>query len=357
MEKSAFEKYKDEVKYDYILEGTAEYTLEGAQDEDQEIDAMEELEAGIQDLLNDEDYLKDVFPEIGVGRVYPELAAFDDVITIKFGISIKEQSEDFTVEDLKSDVVEFMYNLNSNVEGVRVSGIYAPGFDDETGAPDDYETEPTTVYISQIERNDIKVTVLEQPTKTESLDLDKKLVNDGKLSFTKEDKCSDCILNEEGIVEVFEESRMTNSFTFSKSKVNEYCSNLIKEGYSLVEAQDFDIEAEKEQLQNDIKSVDEIQQLKDELDKKIDNLNENIDVITIEEFPSTEQTAKTLSYDDIKDINVNTLLNSDQEMYIQQLLGDNTFDTVFKQLWDVYGFVAEEPIISIDDYVMWLKNN
>lgn len=267
-----YEDYKDKVVYDYILVGKLPYKLEAdpKASEDQEIDAIEEIENNICNLLTNEDLTAMYFTEVALGNVYPGLVSIEDYIEIVFGVSCKDAKEPFTLEDLKYDVQEYMHCLDSNLDGVSVTGVGG----NEDPADD---TEPTLVFLKQ--NGDIIVDVLKQPSKLDIENIDKKLVSEGKLNFKKENINKSAVLSDDGMVEIYEENKLVKSSPFSKLGVIRECKAMIQEGYLLVEINQMnddklDIPQTKQELEQSIEQVEELQTLKDELEDKVNTLME-----------------------------------------------------------------------------------
>lgn len=377
---SPFERYKDEVEYDYIISATMSIKLKGG-NEDQKIESLSEFEEQINSLLEDEDYIKESFEEIGLGRVYCELSDIDfDVVTIKFGISLIDQEKEVKLEDLKADIKEFMKVLDSNIENfVSVSGL--GGFEDPR---DDYD--PAMITLKALDKIELDVTkqpklqeskykelndkldeliksnatdeefnnfledaadlVDEELTskeytqllykaqdtrKIESVDLkniDKKLVSEGKLAFKKEDKNIDFILTDDGIMELYKENKLVDSKPFSKLSLTRECKSIVQEGYQLIESeiktsdnQTIDTDKEKANIEQAKKDVQDLQKAKQELEDEVDKLmEEKLEDEKIEnKFPSTEFTQKVLTPDEINEFNPETDLTQEQIDWINNV--------------------------------------
>ena len=196
--------------------------------------------------------------------------------------------------------------------------------------------------------------------------IDKQLVTEGVLNFTRGDDITSFNLTDDGIIEKYNNKKLENSFTFSKLGLIRECKCLIDTGYSLETKTEADIPQEhkevdlsnseqmKQELQSQIDTVDELQDLKDELDDKLDALNEEK---TITEFPSTESTSKKLSKTEIKYLYFDKVLNEDQKQWIKE-----TFNGMLYELEDgMRNFVSllpgdlDEPILSIDEYLKKMK--
>ncbi len=411
-EYNPFDKYKNEVEYNFILKGIAKYKLNAISSEtdkvmeldfDQTIDAGEEIEKQIESILNDEDFLKMYFPEVGLGRVYCKLDSIDDTINIIFGISNKELEKEFSIQDLKEDVEEFFKNLDSNIEGVHVTGMsgnedphddtdpayvtleilddikievikeeventkiekvenlieflnknkITESFDINLPLLQDYclnnnlvmqQSDPTnncswelyiynddnisdinllSTLIYDLDKNeweidsDSSIEDIDNIETDNKVEIDKLLVNEGKIILKKENNIKSIYLNDDGIIEFYENKNIYNTQPFSKSKLQKEYKQLIKEGYKIIkESEDInnipdknDLEQTKQNLEQGIERVDQLQDLKDELINKVDNLvNESIDS-KIQPFPKSEFAKKALSLNDL-----------DQEKFINNL--------------------------------------
>ena len=462
---SLFDEYKDKVDYTYIIKGLAPYKLNATKadsiwhDEkgdlswDQETDAIEEFEKEVEDLLKDEAYLKDSFEEEeGLDKVYPKLNAIDEYVEITFGITtIKDKN--VAIEEIIADIKEYMKNIDSNIDGVIVSGV--SGNEDPS-----YDTEP--MYVTLKINGEIKTEILKSEDKTkienfvnflnenkitesvedntniiqqycdannlvmqtqklddgkgelytydgtdsyflgnivydennnaweytltiypekieepieidapeaefnnyeeinpEKIEIDKMLVNEGKVTFKKENDIKTISLNDDGIVEYYENKQRITNKPFSKSNLQKEYKQLIEEGYKIVkEVEDInnvpdnnDLEQTKQNLEQGIEKVDQLQDLKDELIDKVDTLvNESEDRT---KFPSSDFTKKPLSLDDLKNLDLEHNLNQEQIDWIDKTYG--SLDDVTLALRDVFALLSfiegSEPIISLDDYL------
>lgn len=112
------------------------------------------------------------------------------------------------------------------------------------------------------------------------MELDKKLVKEGKLIFTKNNLNESFILTDDGIIDHYINESLEDSFPFSKLQLNRNTSKVIKEGYTLQEednntnnnTENVDLDKEEQDIKQDIEKVDQVQKLKDELDDKVDKL-------------------------------------------------------------------------------------
>lgn len=409
--RSPFERYKDEVEYAYIVSATMDIELEEGND-DQKLESLDEFEDQINSLLENEDYLKESFEEIGLGRVYCEVSNIDvDNVTIKFGISLKDKEKDVVLQDIKSDIVEFMKCLDSNIENnVSVCGL--GGFEDPR---DDYE--PATIILKA--KDKLKLNVEKQPKlqeskykeldskldelikldatdeefndflesaaelvdeeltskeytellykaqdtrKIESIDLksiDKKLVSEGKLTFKNNGSVKNILLTDDGDVQVYENNNLIESYPFSKKRVVSECYNLTSQNY-LLESPKIDLEKAKEELDNAHKQVDEIAKSKEELENKIANILEESAQEEMSELPESEFVTRKLSATQFKGLTEQdfvSALTPEQVEYINKL-GLKPQDIYYglKDLITVDMKSVEGPIIDIATYINTIKN-
>lgn len=346
--------YQDKVDYDYIIKVNMpiKYYVIGDEDdkdihESQYEQISENIQTGIESLISNEDYNGEYFPEVCLGGVYPGVNEVSDDIEMYFGIITRDARGEITLDELKEDILEYMWNLNSNIDyDSSVSGFET---EDENVEPKSIAFEPKG------KRDDIKmhIEVLKEPKK-ESLDIDnidRKLVNEGSLSFKKENSLYKLVLNDEGKVEQFVNEQLTESFNFSKSSLLKKVNELLSESYELFEAESLDLEQSKEELEQGIELVDELQTLKDELTDKIDTLvNES------KEFPSTEFTKRQLNVNELDLLDLTKSLTPEQIEYIEtNVCSLEELKEGLLFLLELTGF--KEELISIDDYVKQLKEN
>lgn len=343
--------YQNKVDYDYIFKVTMpiKYYVIGDEDdkdihETQYEQIMENIQKGIESLISNEDYNGEYFPEVCLGGVYPGVNEVSDDIEMYFGIITKDARGEITLDELKKDIIEYMWNLNSNIEYES----YTSGFEDE------YENvEPKSIAFEPNGKRDtikIELEVLEKPV-NESIEFDRKLVNEGSLSFKKENSLYKLVLNDEGKVEQFVNEQLTESFNFSKSSLIKKVNELLKENYILFEEETLDLDKSKEELEQSIEMVDELQTLKDELDTKLDTLmNES------KEFPSTEFTKRQLNVDELDLLDLTKSLTPEQIEYIEtNVCSLEELKEGLLFLLELTGF--KEELISIDEYVKQLKEN
>ena len=214
----------------------------------------------INELITNDDLLHIYFPKIGLGRIYPKYEIIKNIITFTFGISFKDINRNPGIDELSSNVKSFMESLNKNLNKEL-----------------------------HIKEDTIKVNVLvENPNDINDInDIDKTLVNESILKFNKGNNVKTLLLTSDGIVEKYTNNTIDGSMPFSKLGVVRECKNIIASGYNLLEDINEDEEIKqdiinnpddvKQDIKNSIKDVNEIQQLKNELDDKIDALNESAD--------------------------------------------------------------------------------
>lgn len=254
-----FDDYRNKgVEYDYILSASVKVGI------------IEDIMPNLIILLKDEDFMKIYFPDIALGRVYGKVEYINEKLQFTFGISLVDAEKRPTSKELSQNIKDFIISLNKNIETPKLG----------------------------IKESDITVDIITENKKY--LDnIDKTLVNEGKVSFSRANETQSLVLTSDGIVERYINEDLCNMMPFSKLGVIRECKALITDGYTLTwtdrgtgnlqEATikpmnnnnenkitlDDDPEQIKKDLQQDIKDVDEIQTLKDELEDKLDTLNED----------------------------------------------------------------------------------
>lgn len=373
VESSPFDDYKNKVNYDYILKASLpiKFTSKeyGTPYQEQIEEAYPELEEQIESLLTNEDYMKEDWEDVGLGRVYAKLDDIDDSIDITFGVSIKEAEKPFTLEDLIDYAKEFMWVLDSNTDEVSIYGVTIPGTIDYDDNIDDSQTlEPDYIHFKPTIKSskDVKVEVIKEPsekkdeslaTKTEELDLnmlDKMLVQNNELHFKDENTGSEIMykLNDDGVIEIYVDNKLVNSLPFSRLAVQRECKKTLQEGFKLVEEEsdslDLDLSKTKQNLEQGIEKVDELQDLKDELADKVDTLvNEDYQST---EFPSTEFTKQLIDPMSLDKIDLQNNLTNDQKLWITNNIC--SIDEIISGLYDLFNIInITEPVISLDTYI------
>lgn len=340
---SPFEQYKNEVKYDVIIEGTVPYKVQGVEDEptpveDQLIWGEEDLFKYIEDkLLKNEDYLYDCFKETGIarGRIYGEFSdkdVNDNKLYFKFGISKKEAEKNLDIKEIQEYFEDFLLNVGDDVEYASVTGL---GTGDED---DDYE--PTYVELKIVGKPEVNVLKNDLSKKQESFD--KQLVYNGELYFrNNQNNIKHIVLTDEGNVNVYDiDNKLIESKMFSISTVNKLCEDIQNDGYNLDDM--------KQNLEATSDEIDELQTLKDEVEDKLDTLmNESKENV----FPSTNITKEPLSYNSFNEIDLDNQLTNEQKQWLIKNVG--TVDELKVALADLLLQFPNhnDPVISIDEYI------
>lgn len=199
--------------------------------------------------------------------------------------------------------------------------------------------------------------------------IDKTLITEGVLYFSKDKDNHQLKLADDGLIEIYHNDKLENTFPFSKVGLIRECKNLSQKEYTLTvkqeninndnkENNDIDMsnpEQTKQNLQQDIKDVEEIKKLKDELDDKVNEIMEE-DKKPDEPFPSTEFTNEPI---DAKDLNIETFnnnLTTDQKIYINTYIG--TIDDLVNALKDLYNDMGKTIrfTLSLDEYIEEVLN-
>ncbi len=421
---SSFEQYKDKVDYDIILEGTIGYEVVGADEsstptEEQLQDGEEKIFEQIKSLINNEDFLYDIFEDTGIarGRIYGEFTdqeVNDNKLYFKLGISKEESTKKLDVNEIKEYFEQFLEDLGSNVDLESVMGW----------SNEEEDVEPTHVELDITGKPEIKILKNETEsvkdnkiTESKIIDsIDRKLVMEGKLKFIKENNIKSIILNDDGIMELYENKKLIDSKPFSKLGIQRLCKSIMQENYSIYittgeypvynskkydtvdteeQAQDIvaelnsqgisagyekdenlqedvksdeikdsngdniDLEQTKQNIEQSIEKVDELQDLKDELQDKVDNLyNESkMEEEKIDSFVSTPFTQQLLNTQDIYNLKPEQELTVEQVAYITNLFGSlDDFKESLIQLADMTALPIETHFISIDEYIKEMEN-
>ena len=418
-DESSFEQYKNKVDYDIILEGTIGYDITGVENsptpsEEQLQDGEEKIFKQLEQDMNDEDYLYDMFKDTGIarGRIYGEFTdqeVNDNKLYFKLGISKEESTKKLDINEIKEYFEQFLEDLGSNVDLESVMGW----------SNEEEDVEPTHVELDITGKPEIKILKNEtesvkdnKVTESKIIDsIDRKLVMEGKLAFIKENNIKSIILNDDGIMELYENKKLIDSKPFSKLGVQRLYKSIIQEGYSIYittgeypvynskkydtvdteeQAQDtvaelnsqgigasyekdetlqediksdeikdsngdnIDLEQTKQNIKQSIEKVDELQDLKNELQDKVDNLyNESkIEEEKITSFVSTPFTQQLLSTEEIYNLKLEEELTVEQVAYITKLFGSlEEFKNSLIQLTDIASMPPQIHFISIDEYI------
>lgn len=104
-------------------------------------DSYAEIEGQIEDIFNNEDILKEIFPTVGLGRVYPTLISLDeDYLIFKIGFSSiqdpVEKGNEIRLEEneLKEQIEELAEYIIDNTDNPSAMQYYdTDGYEDEDG--------------------------------------------------------------------------------------------------------------------------------------------------------------------------------------------------------------------------------
>ena len=337
MSSQPFDYYKNkDVEYDFILSANVNLG-----------ETSNEVLPEIISLIKDEDLLAMYFDKIALGRVYPKVEYLNNKLHFTFGISLVDAKERPTSKDLIKNINNFILSLNKNLEDKDI----------------------------KIKEGDIKVEVITE-NKSNFDNIDKVLVSENNLYFSRGNDIQRFKLTDDGIVEKYLNESLQETFPFSKLGLSRECKTLVTDGYTLTmklnetnitnttatgnsEDDKLDIsdpEKTKQNLQQNIKDVEEIQDLKDELDDKMADLMEE-SIKPDEKFPSTDFSSEPVLYQDLDVETFNKELTAEQKAYINAYLG--TIDEFVDAMLLLYNEVGDgiDPMISIDDYVDELLNN
>ena len=337
MSNQPFDYYKNkDVEYDFILSASVNLG-----------ETSEEVLPEIISLIKDEDLLAMYFDKIALGRVYPKVEYLNGKLYFTFGISLVDAKERPTSKDLIKNINNFILSLNKNLEDKDI----------------------------KIKEGDIKVEVITE-NKNNFDNIDKVLVSENNLYFSRGNDIQRFKLTDDGIVEKYLNENLQNIFPFSKLGLSRECKTLANEGYTLTmklneanitsttatgnsnedKLDISDPEKAKQDLQQNIKDVEEIQDLKDELDDKMANLMEE-SITPNEPFPSNDFSSEPVLYQDLDVETFNKELTAEQKAYINTYLG--TIEEFVDAMLLLYNEVGNgiDPMISVDDYVEELLND
>lgn len=332
-----FDYYKNkDVEYDFILSASVSLG-----------ETSNEVLPEIISFIKDEDLLAMYFDKIALGRVYPKVEYLNGKLYFTFGISLVDAKERPTSKDLIKNINNFILSLNKNIEDKDI----------------------------KIEEEDIKVEVITE-NKNKFDNIDKVLVSENNLYFSRGSDVQRFKLTDDGVVEKYLNENLQNIFPFSKLGLSRECKTLANDGYTLTmkldeanitsttatgnnEENKLDIsdpEKTKQELQQNIKDVEEIQNLKDELDDKMANLMEE-SITPDEPFPSNDFSSEPVLYQDLDVETFNKELTAEQKAYINTYLG--TIEEFVDAMLLLYNEVGNgvDPMISVDDYVEELLND
>lgn len=372
---------EDITDYDIIVEGTIEYKVVGLEDsptpdEEQIQDGEEKIFKQLDDLANDRDYIDDTFEQDGVakGQVHIEFSDQEidnNKIYCKVNVSTKGATTDIKAQDIADSLAQILKDLDANTEIESVTGWSNDEEDVEStyvklkliGEP---ETKILKDTANQSEKDNVK--------ESKFIDtIDRELVMKGRLDFIKENSMKSIILNDDGIMELYENNNLIDSKPFSKLGIQRECKSIFQEGYSTYiklqediksdeikdsNGDNVDLDQTKQNIEQSIEKVDELQDLKNELQDKVDNLyNESkVEEEKVDKFISTPFTKKLLNSEEIYNLKPEEELTVEQVAYITNLFGslDDFMDSL-KQLTEMVALSPDIHFISIDEYVQEME--
>lgn len=267
---------KDKIKfnYEFKVKFPIQYYVIGEDsnkiNDEQKLTISDQVLQGIEQTLLDRDYINEYFPkEDKIQQCYLDVNDVYDDIEMYFGFIT---DKDVDINTVKKDIKIFMENLNSNIDyNSSINGI---------------ELDPTSIAFRPNKSKPIQITQINNIKEINEA-MDKELVTKGKLYFVKENSSKMVNLTDDGEVELYENKELKSTIPFSKTGVIKECKDILAEGYILQEdtenntntdgTPDIDVQQTKKNLEQGIKDVDELQNLKDELNDKMNNLvNESV---------------------------------------------------------------------------------
>lgn len=262
---------KDKIKfnYEFKVKFPIQYYVIGEDSnkihDEQKLTISDQVLQGIEQTLLDRDYINEYFPkEDKIQQCYLDVNNVYDDIEMYFGFIT---DKDVDINTIKKDIKIFMENLNSNIDyNSSINGI---------------ELDPTSIAFRPNKSKPIQITQINNIKEINEA-MDKELVTKGKLYFVKENSSKMVNLTDDGEVEFYENKELKSTIPFSKTGVIKECKDILAEGYILQEetenntntdgTPDIDVQQTKKNLEQGIKDVDELQNLKDELNDKMNNL-------------------------------------------------------------------------------------
>lgn len=262
---------KDKIKfnYEFKVKFPIQYYVIGEDSnkihDEQKLTISDQVLQGIEQTLLDRDYINEYFPkEDKIQQCYLDVNNVYDDIEMYFGFIT---DKDVDINTVKKDIKIFMENLNSNIDyNSSINGI---------------ELDPTSIAFRPNKSKPIQITQINNIKEINEA-MDKELVTKGKLYFVKENSSKMVNLTDDGEVELYENKELKSTIPFSKTGVIKECKDILAEGYILQEetenntntdgTPDIDVQQTKKNLEQGIKDVDELQNLKDELNDKMNNL-------------------------------------------------------------------------------------
>lgn len=357
---NTFDKYKDEVKYDYVIDVKLpiDFKLDNGDNAEIEhwdfIDNETGFEEDIDNLIGNEDWLQGPFNDIAPGRVYVSLQNdVADNLELKIGISLKECEDPskVTEQTLKEDTQSFIEGILENVEEQHFNN---------------QESEDGPNYIklvadpskAQIEITKTNTKVDEDYIKQTLTDIDKKLVKESQLSFCKDDMQRTLTLEDDGVMELCENNKWISSQPFSRIQLEKICRSTLEEGYSLTLKQEseiktkdgevIDTEKEKEEMEQTKQELADIKQAKEEIDNTVEEL-------FTEEKEPLQISDKIYTVFDIKNLTEDSL-SEDELKYICDIMGSlDNFKNELQTVINIVGLEDSDEINTLDEILKYYK--
>lgn len=193
------------------------------------------------------------------------------------------------------------------------------------------------------------------------MEFDKKLVENNELIFLKPNtKAIVYKLTEDGMVEKYQGKELTETKPFSKLTLTRDCKKDLQEGYRLYDITEEETKPVIDLFNTEEETKEQLEDIKEIITTEIPEVPETpeeIEVVPLEqlnkiaEFPSTEETEKRLTKDDLTTYTIELTLN--QEQFLVER-GYTTQD-IINGFIDLVGLLdcieEDEPIISYGDYI------
>lgn len=359
---NAYDKYKDEVKYDFDI--TAKMPISFKLDNGEEVEIQHwdfmDNEAGFEEdvdsIISNEDWLHGPFDDIALGRVYIKLTnSVADDIELQIGISLKEceEPEKVTIESLTKDTIALLEGILDNVEQQHFSN-------------QESENGPSYIkLIGDVNNSQIKIVqnknINEDYIKKTLTDIDKILVKESVLNFTNGNNSRTITLNDDGIVECLENNKWINSQPFSRTKLEKVCRETLDLGYTLTlkesqiktkDGQVIDTDKEKENIEQAKEEVEDIKQSKEEVDTQIEEIFGDGELV---ESKEPEFSDKVLTVKDCKELSEEQL-TPEQLEYTNNVMG--SLDNLKKELntiFEITGLKDEDTVNTLQEILKYYK--
>lgn len=299
------------------------------------------------------------------------------VVSNKLNESVEKEGEDMYKLVLLTKM-DNEFKPDCFVQGIdKDSNVYIA--DSYTDAQDYTEKDANNIITNfkQKSPQDTQFTLTKVPTEqaeeyeqkhlNETMEIDKRLVTQGRIDFLKECNTKSIILNDNGQMELYENNVLTGIKPFSKLSVTRQYNKNKKECYTLGIKNESNInttdpqemEQTKQEIEQSIKDVEEIQQLKDELEDKVNELysESKIEEEKLFSFPTSEFTEKELTVEELYNLVPEKELTINQIAYITKVFGSiEAFKQSLVDFVVMTGLDFNTTCISIDDYVKSVEN-